>query len=105
IVVAVPHDHGETVHEGDLIAQIVSRDLDKELKKLLADRDAATKQLSTLDTQISKAHSEDKLQLYGQKAEAEIKLKSANDQIAIIEEQLKSMSVAAPVSGIVTTWD
>ena len=44
-------------------------------------------------------------QLKGQWNEALIKIKSCQEQIDILSDQLKSLSVLSPQDGIVTTWE
>ena len=109
IVVEVAVDHGQFVKEGDLLARLESRDLDKDKKRLFAEMQAAQTQANTLALQSFKMNSssrdEEKAQMKGQLEEAKIKVKGAHEQIAIIDEQIESMSIKAPFSGIVTTWE
>src|SRR5262249_28876599 len=65
-----------------------------------------TTQVGYLNIQESKAKTtEEKYQIMGQESEAKIKAKSALEQIDIIQEQLASMTVRAPQTGIITTWE
>ena len=109
VVVDVPVDHGQFVKEGDLLVRVESRELDKERKRLFAEMQAAQSQAASLAQQsqsmASSTRNDEKIQVMGQLQEAKIKMKSAKDQIDIIDEQLESMSVKAPFSGIVTTWE
>ena len=41
IVAEVPVEHGDMVKKGDVIARLDSKELQKELKKLIAERDKA----------------------------------------------------------------
>jgi multidrug efflux pump subunit AcrA (membrane-fusion protein) len=108
IVVEVPVVHGQHVKEGDLLARIESRELEKEYKNLIAQRDEAQTQVNHLTIQLSKMDAgtdEEKIQIQGQLAEAKIKAKGAQEQIDIIDAQMKTMNVTAPQDGIVTTWE
>jgi multidrug efflux pump subunit AcrA (membrane-fusion protein) len=109
IVVELPVDHGDRVKKGDLIARLDSRELQKELKKLIAERDKARSQSLILGAQEDKSSSsqtEDmQFQVKSQLAEARITAKSSNEQIEIIQEQIESMSIRAPQDGIITTWE
>ena len=106
IVVDLPVDHGKFVKEGDVIAKLDSPELQKELKRLVAEMQAAQTQVSYLTIQTNKALRDDeKYQLSGQLSEARIKAKSSQEQIDIIQEQLESLTIHAPLSGIITTWE
>ena len=109
VVVDIPVEHGQVVKEGDLLARIESRELERERKRLFAEMQAATSQAGSLLQQVnsmaSSSRVEEKNQLQGQLQEAKIKMKGAKEQIDIIDEQIESMSIKAPFAGIVTTWE
>ncbi|HEX8203490.1 MAG TPA: HlyD family secretion protein, partial [Isosphaeraceae bacterium] len=78
----------------------------KERTRLEAERLAAVTQVTNLESQIKKSLRDDeRISLRGQQREAEIKARSAADQIQIIDEELETMIVRAPHDGIVTTWE
>ncbi len=108
-VVEVPVEHGQHVKKGDLLAKLDSPELQKERKRLYAESQAALAQKSYLAIQARKASESgndvEYNSLQGQLQEAKIKAKSAQDQIEIIDEQLDSMVIRAPVEGILTTWE
>jgi hypothetical protein len=106
IVVDVPVDHGQLVKQGDVLAKLESPELQKELKRLIAEMQASQTQVNYLTMQANKATRDDeKYQLQGQLSEARIKAKSAHEQIDIIQDQLASMIVHSPQAGIITTWE
>ena len=108
IVTAVNVEHGDRVNKGDVLVKLESRELEKELKRHIAERDASQTQVVHLTNQVQKSvvsRPEEYSQLQGQLSEAKIKAKSAQEQIEIIQEQLASMEVRAPLDGIVTTWE
>ncbi|MBV8231292.1 MAG: biotin/lipoyl-binding protein [Planctomycetaceae bacterium] len=108
IVTAVDVEHGDRVNKGDVLVKLESRELEKELKRHIAERDASQTQVVHLTNQVQKSvvsRPEEYSQLQGQLSEAKIKAKSAQEQIEIIQEQLASMEVRAPLDGIVTTWE
>jgi multidrug efflux pump subunit AcrA (membrane-fusion protein) len=109
VVVEVPVEHGQRVKKGDLLIRLTSRELDKERGKLHADMQGARTQANYLRIQLNKAtttgNEEERNQIQGQLSESTIKAKSAQEQIDIIDEQLESMRVTAPLDGIVTTWE
>ena len=82
------------------------KELDKEYRKLIAEKADALSKLQNIESQLTKIKNpDDKPQLQGEKEQARIKLESAQNQIAILEDQLKMLEVRAPVDGIVTTWE
>ena len=107
IVEEVLVEHGQHVKKGDLLVRLESKDLDKDLEKLRAERDSAASQIATLKSKRSKPTTkpEEYLELLGQLREAEVRLDGAEKQIELIEEQKKLMLVSAPQDGIVTTWE
>jgi multidrug efflux pump subunit AcrA (membrane-fusion protein) len=106
IVVDVPVEHGQVVQQGDVLARLESRDLQKERTRLEAERLAAVTQITNLESQIRKTLREDeRIALRGQQKEAEIKARSAAEQIQIIDEETETMTVRAPHDGVVTTWE
>jgi multidrug efflux pump subunit AcrA (membrane-fusion protein) len=109
-VIEVPVEHGDFVKKGDLLARLDSKDLQKEHKKLIAERDKALSQKLILENQDQKSSSsqadqETQYQVKSQLAEATITAKSAREQIEIINEQIDMMSIRAPQDGIITTWE
>jgi multidrug efflux pump subunit AcrA (membrane-fusion protein) len=107
VVVDVPVVHGQIVHEGDLVCEIQSKELEKEWKRLIAEQQSAESQRMVYKKQAesNKVTGEEKAQLRGQENEAKIKAESAEKQIKIILEQLESMKIRAPQDGIITTWE
>ncbi|MGE3821989.1 MAG: efflux RND transporter periplasmic adaptor subunit [Isosphaeraceae bacterium] len=109
IVSEVPVEHGKFVKKSDLLVKLDSRELDKERKRLLAERSAAQAQVGYLQGQVNQARNQGQIeqanQLNGQLNESQIKARSAQEQISIIDEQLKSMEILAEHDGVVTTWE
>ncbi len=109
IVAAVPLDHDERVHKGDIVAKLESKELQKELNGLLAERQKAESQFGSLGLQIDKMRSgqdsQELLQIQAQRAEAKITMRSTKARIDIVEEQLELMNVRSPQEGIITTWE
>ena len=106
IVVDVAVDHGRDVKEGDVLAKLDSPELQKELKRLFAEMQASQTQVNYLTGQVQRATRDDeRYQLQGQLWEARIKAKSSQEQIDIIQQQLESMVIHAPLTGVITTWE
>ncbi len=109
IVAAVPKDHDERVHKGDIVIKLDSKDLQKELNGLIGERNKADSQIQSLSQQVQKLRSgqdsADLIQVQAQLAEAKITAKSTKARIEIVEEQLESMNIRSPQDGIITTWE
>ncbi len=109
IVSEVPVDHDELVHKGDVVVKLESKELQKELTGLIAERQKAESQYSSLGEQVKKMRSgqdtQELLQIQAQRAEARITAKSANERIEIVQEQIELMSVRSPQDGVITTWE
>jgi multidrug efflux pump subunit AcrA (membrane-fusion protein) len=110
IVVEVPVEHGDQVKKGDMIARLDSRELQKELKKQIAEHNKAVSQHHILEIQDQKSSSAQgeqdmQYQVKAQLSEARITAKSTKEQIEIITDQIESMTIRAPHNGIITTWE
>ncbi|WP_435016866.1 efflux RND transporter periplasmic adaptor subunit [Tundrisphaera sp. TA3] len=107
IVARVLVDHGQFVHEGDVVAEMESRELEKELKQRIYDKNGAEASMMHLNLQAMNfvGREEERNSLRGQADEARIKAKGAQQQIEVIQEQIKSMKILAPQDGIITTWE
>jgi multidrug efflux pump subunit AcrA (membrane-fusion protein) len=109
IVNEVLVDHDEHVRKGDVVVKLDSKDLQKELDKLIGEKSKAQTQEGSLDLQIRRLRSsQDKqelLQLQAQKADAKITAESAAQQIEIVQAQLDLMAIKSPQDGKITTWE
>ncbi len=109
IVSEVLADHDARVKNGDVLAKLDSKDLQKELKGLIAEKQKAESQMVSLEMQSQKLRNgqddQELLQVQAQRAEARITAKSAKERIDIIEEQIESMNIRTPQDGIVTTFE
>src|SRR5208282_5339836 len=109
-IIEVPVEHGDIVKKGDVIARLDSKDLQKEMKKLIGERDKAWSQKLIAENQDQKSSNSQsdqdmQYQVKSQLAEARLTFKSANEQIEIVQEQLEMMTIKAPQDGIITTWE
>ncbi|WP_165232750.1 efflux RND transporter periplasmic adaptor subunit [Aquisphaera insulae] len=103
-------EHGDIVKKGDVLCRLESKELEKELKKLIGERDKARSQQLIAEQQeqrstSNQAEQDAKYQIQSQLVEAMITSKTANQQIDIIQEQIESMTIRAPQDGIITTWE
>jgi multidrug efflux pump subunit AcrA (membrane-fusion protein) len=105
-VVNVPVAHGQFVHEGDTLCELESKELEKEWKKLVSEKQAAESQRTHLEIQARiTSRDEEKASLKGQAQEAKVKAEGAEKQIRVIQEQINSLKIRAPQDGIITTWE
>jgi hypothetical protein len=90
-----------------VVAEMESRELDKELKRLMAEKQASDSSALHLRLQAEnkQIREDERNSLNGQAHEAVIKSKGAQQQIDIINEQMKSMRIVSPQDGIITTWE
>jgi biotin carboxyl carrier protein len=110
IIIEVPVEHGDMVKKGDVIARLDSKELQKELKKLIADRDKALSQKRIAEIQdqkssYSQADQDMQYQIKSQLAESTLTYKSTKEQIEIVQDQIDMMTIRAPLDGIITTWE
>jgi hypothetical protein len=110
IIIEVPVEHGDVVKKGDVIARLDSKELQKELKKLIADRDKALSQKRIAEIQdqkasYSQADQDMQYQIKSQLAESTLTYKSTKEQIEIVQDQIDMMTIRAPLDGIITTWE
>jgi multidrug efflux pump subunit AcrA (membrane-fusion protein) len=106
VVTEVLVDHEQRVKKGDLLAKLENKELDKEYRKLLAEKADANTKLANISNQlIRNIKPDEKAQLTGEQELARIKLESSDAQIAVLEEQKKMLEVRAPLDGMVTTWE
>jgi multidrug efflux pump subunit AcrA (membrane-fusion protein) len=108
VVAEVFVDHADQVEKGQLLVRLTSKELEKEHRRLQAEKQSAQAQVSHLTTQLNKSGSmrdEEKQQLHAEHEAARIKVKSAQAQMDIIQDQFEMMKVTSPQAGIVTTWE
>ncbi len=106
IVAEVFVEHEQEVKEGQILVRLENKELDKEHRKLIGEKAEAGSKLQNIISQITKGNNpNDKIQLNGEKDQAEIKLESVARQLEIIEDQRKMLEITAPIAGIVTTWE
>jgi multidrug efflux pump subunit AcrA (membrane-fusion protein) len=105
-VIGTPFEHGQVVHKGDVLVKLESKDLEKEMSKVVGQGNDARNKMLQIQSQLAKNPKPDERHtLMGQLEEAEIQFKSAEEQIGILGEQINDLDVKSPQDGIVTTWE
>jgi multidrug resistance efflux pump len=104
IIYETPSEHGQVVEKGQPLLKMENRDLQRELDKVIAERDEAKSKIVVLRRQIARSGSrpDEQAQMQGEMAQAEVKVDSSNLQIELLNEQLKTLAILAPQKGIVT---
>lgn len=107
-VTKIVAESGQRVAEGEVLLQLKNDELHAEL---LAKRNELNekKQLRlAIDAQLVEAEKsgvrEDVVKLFGQKVETEIQIAGAQKQLSILEEREASLTVRAPIAGVVATF-
>jgi multidrug efflux pump subunit AcrA (membrane-fusion protein) len=97
-------EHGDKVGKDQVLLELESKDLEKELQKLISEFDEARNKIIFLNSQISRSQSkpDERTQMQGELAQNEVKVDSAKKQIDLIKEQLQMLEVRSPIDGIVT---
>lgn len=105
VVTEIPTDieHGAAVKKGDVLLVLESKELTKELQRVLGEYAEATNKIAFLRGQLSNVglQPDEKAKLEGDWAEAEIRQRSAIEQRRILEEQLELLTVRSPIDGII----
>jgi len=109
IVQNVLVEHGQFVKQDQVVAELESRDLQKEWTKLIATKQEALTQEDSLRKQVNlpatPGRSDERISLIAQQYEAHIKADSADKQIKIIQDQMESLKIRSPQDGMITTWE
>jgi multidrug efflux pump subunit AcrA (membrane-fusion protein) len=103
IIQEVLVEHGQRVKPGDLLVRLEDKELERQLKQLLADNAEAATRRRSLQSQKTRVTPQERPKLDADLAEAEIKYESSKEQIDLIREQQALMEVRSPVEGIVTS--
>lgn len=104
VVIGIPEgiQHGAEVKKGDLLLQLESKELTKELQRVLGEYSEATSRIAFLNSQAGKvSRPDEKAQVFSDLAEAQIRRDSAIEQRRILEEQLALLEVRSPIDGII----
>jgi len=105
-VAQVHVEHGDVVEAGEPLVTLVSEELLKQKEQLEGDRETYYAEYARLNRQINQTYDPDERQvLRGQRDEALIRFESAEEQLALIEEQLQQLEITAPHDGQVVTWE
>ncbi|HUG93568.1 MAG TPA: HlyD family efflux transporter periplasmic adaptor subunit [Planctomycetaceae bacterium] len=103
--------HARKVAADEALVQLRNLDLEYKQKQLLGDHQTATQRLNTVRTARLRAREstpdaeERRRQYSAEEEEFSIKVKSLEEQRAILERQQAELLIKSPIAGTVLTWD
>lgn len=105
-VVEIMVESGKHVEEGQLLLQIKNPDLKTQRTAAIGELNSKKALLKTIHTALtSRSTDPTKRNEYeGQMKQTQEEMASLAEQIAIIEERIESLSVKAPISGVIATF-
>lgn len=105
-VVEIMVESGKHVEEGQLLLQIKNPDLKTQRTAAIGELNSKKALLKTIHTALtSRSTDPSKRNEYeGQMKQTQEEMASLAEQIAIIEERIDSLSVKAPISGVIATF-
>ncbi|MBX7072102.1 MAG: efflux RND transporter periplasmic adaptor subunit [Pirellulales bacterium] len=106
-VIKLPVEHGATVEQDQVVAELRNSALSVNLKKVTGDIQTSEQKVKSLKTLLLTGNltREQKTQFAGDLSAEEENLKSLRQQLAILDEQMEELKVHSPITGQVITWD
>ncbi|MDZ4659648.1 MAG: biotin/lipoyl-binding protein [Bythopirellula sp.] len=110
LVTEVPVVHGQTVKQGDLLAQMRSVDLEAQINQVDGEYQGLLEEIASTDRQrqmLTNNPQKDPVeleQLTGTLAQLQKKRESLEKQRALMKEKEAQLSVTSPINGRVVTW-
>jgi multidrug resistance efflux pump len=101
-------EHDDPVKKGQLLVEQHSDELEKQIKETQGNRDAAIAQLDSLNRELMSDReltAVEKSQKFSELGQVEEKLKSLNEQMALLETMKQMLKVRSPIDGRVVTWN
>ncbi len=99
---------GNRVKEGDVLLRLQNNEIRTEVVRVRNEYNTKRKQVNTLlsqlDTAEKMADRVEATRLQGKVTEATVEIEGFRDQLKTLEERLERMTVRAPISGVVTTF-
>jgi multidrug efflux pump subunit AcrA (membrane-fusion protein) len=107
-VTEVSVEHGQMVKKGQLLAVLRDYDTDVEISRVEGNKVTTGERLSNLNRLLLERRTlseDDKGRLIGEKREAEVQLRSLEEQLRLLKEKRSELTVTSPIDGYVVTWD
>jgi hypothetical protein len=106
-VIAVPVEHGQMVKQGEVLAEMRNLELNGKISSMEGQLSASRQQLANVssrltDTKLDPAESS---KLKGEKLKLTAEVKSYREQLELLRDKSKQLTVISPVDGQVVTWD
>lgn len=101
-------EDGKDVKKGQKLLRLINNDIDLELSKTLDELNSQKTErhniLAQLDDNSAPRKNEDVLRLNGRLAEVNVRIKGLEKQVKVLKLREESLTVRAPISGVVTTF-
>ncbi len=99
---------GDRVSSGQLLLNLRNDDLSSELARLRGElgekRKLVVALLAQIDDAERTAQREEATRLFGKVAEAKVEVEGLTERVAILNDRIDRLTVRAPISGVVTTF-
>jgi len=108
VVRRVNVESGDWVEVGQTLAELDNPELRGEYERVLGDRHTTAEQLRTVRIKRLRApglSAADRVSLAGERERLAARLRSLDEELALLRSQLASLRVESPISGQVATWD
>ncbi len=108
IVDAVHVEHGDVVDEGQELVLLRNKDLQVARTDVLGQRNTVQQRIRSIHHLMRESRSlsvEEHSRLSGELAELDHRLRSLDDQIALLNEKLSDLAALSPIDGQVVTWE
>lgn len=110
VVLDLPVEHGRQVEADQTLAVLRNPELDYELQRVQGELDTARQRLATVEAERVQERVEERDgpsrygQLTAEQEELRVRLESLRQQLAILQQQQRELTVRSPIRGQVVTW-
>ena len=106
-VIAVPVKHGQMVKKGDVLAEMRNLELNVKISTVQGQLNASQSSLANYTSRLTdpKLDPADQSRLNGEKLKAIAEVKSYREQLELLKDKVKQLTITSPVDGQVVTWD
>jgi hypothetical protein len=100
-------NHGDMVHQGDVLAKLRDTESQVKLTEIQGQIDVSRRTVESLqyESRLGSIPAEDRNRILSQEAEESVKLKGLQDQEKLLEKKISDLNVLSPINGQVITWD
>ena len=108
VVETVHAEHGDAVSEGQELVHLRNKDLQVARTDMLGQRNTVQQRIRSIHHLLRESRTltvEEQSRMTGELAELEHRLRSLEDQIALLNEKLGDLTARSPIDGQVVTWE